>query len=320
MRYRSLGGTGLSISEIGFGAWGIGGKTDAATSYGHTDDRVSLAALEEALEQGITLFDTSSVYGYGHSERLIGQAFTGKRGRVAIATKAGYLRWDQPADFSPAALRHSLDDSLRRLKTDYVDLFQLHNAPPDQLRATPEIVGTLKALVKEGKIRAWGASVRAPEDGLAMIREFDVPVLQVNFNMMDVRARDSGLLALAEEAGVGLIARTPLCFGFLSGAVTRETKFDADDHRSKWSRAQILRWIEGSEALFEAVGPQAEQSKSQIALRYCLSFSAVSTTIPGILTPAEARENAAASDLGPINPQTLQAITKIQKAQSFFAA
>jgi aryl-alcohol dehydrogenase-like predicted oxidoreductase len=161
--------------------------------------------------------------------------------------------------------------------------------------------------------------VRAPEDGLAMIREFDVPVLQVNFNMMDVRARDSGLLALAEEAGVGLIARTPLCFGFLSGAVTRETKFDADDHRSKWSRAQILRWIEGSEALFEAVGPQAEQSKSQIALRYCLSFSAVSTTIPGILTPAEARENAAASDLGTLAPGALNAIDTVLQTQSFFA-
>src|SRR5215831_8164719 len=115
MNYRALGRTGLSVSEIGFGAWGIGGRTAGTTSYGDTDDRTSLAALAGALDQGITFFDTSSAYGNGHSETLIGQAFAMARQRVVIATKAGYESWDRPPDFSPEAIVRSAEQSLRRL-------------------------------------------------------------------------------------------------------------------------------------------------------------------------------------------------------------
>src|SRR5215203_5260822 len=126
MKYRALGRTGLTVSEIGFGAWGIGGRTVGQTSYGDTDDATSLAALGRALDRGITFFDTSSAYGNGHSEALIGRAFASSRQRVVIATKAGYEAWDRPPDFSAAAIVASAESSLARLRTDYIDLFQLH--------------------------------------------------------------------------------------------------------------------------------------------------------------------------------------------------
>src|SRR6266478_4070889 len=121
MKYRALGRTGLVVSEIGFGAWGIGGRTVGTTSYGDTDDRTSLAALRGALDAGITFFDTSSAYGNGHSEELIGQAFKGgARSKVIIATKAGYEAWDRPPDFSAAAITTTAEASLRRLGGDYI--------------------------------------------------------------------------------------------------------------------------------------------------------------------------------------------------------
>src|SRR5258707_11650726 len=123
MNYRALGRTGLSVSEIGFGAWGMGGRTAGHTSYGETDDATSLAALSRALDCGITFFDTSSAYGDGHSEALIGRAFKHSRARVVIATKAGYDSWDRAPDFSPAAIVASVERSLARLQSYYVDTF-----------------------------------------------------------------------------------------------------------------------------------------------------------------------------------------------------
>src|SRR6266436_4427413 len=135
MRYRPLGRTGLVVSEIGFGGWGIGGRTANQTSYGDTDDRISRAALERALERGITFFDTSAAYGDGHSEELIGQAIKGRRAQVIVATKAGYYSWDRPPDFTPQAIVASIERSLQRLDTHYLDVLQLHNPPVDVLVA-----------------------------------------------------------------------------------------------------------------------------------------------------------------------------------------
>jgi len=136
MNYRSLGRTGLVVSEIGFGAWGIGGRTVSQTSYGDTDDRTSLAALARAHDCGITFFDTSAAYGNGHSEELIGEALAGVRHKAVLATKAGYEAWDRPPDFSAAAIVASTERSLGRLRTDYLDLLLLHNAPLDVLLAS----------------------------------------------------------------------------------------------------------------------------------------------------------------------------------------
>mgnify|MGYP003332704037 FL=1 len=317
MKYRALGCTGLNVSEIGFGAWGIGGRTVGTTSYGDTDDRTSLAALGRALDLGINFYDTSSAYGDGHSEELLGQAFASRRSDVLIATKAGYESWDRPPDFSPAAVSASVDRSLRRLKSDYIDLLQLHNPPPEALRE-----GTLPAamsrLQKAGKIRAWGVSAKSPAEALMVLNDCRADVIQANFNMMDVRAEASGLFAELVRRRAGFIARTPLCFGFLSGMIRRDTVFPAGDHRLGWSRAQIENWIDGASDLLQAVeaSPGAEGARS--ALRFCLSFAAVSSVIPGILTPAEAEANAAAGDLGPLPAAVVDKVLAINRQRQFF--
>lgn len=318
MKYRALGRTGLRVSEIGFGAWGIGGRTVGTTSYGDTDDRTSLAALERALDRGINFFDTSSAYGNGHSEALIGQAFAAKRDRVVIATKAGYEAWDKLPDFSPAAVVASAEASLRRLQTDYIDLFQLHNPPQDALRA-PELLAALAELQKAGKIRVWGVSAKSPVEAIEALVEFDAPVVQANFNMMDVRALDS-LLGEAERRKAGFIGRTPLCFGFLSGAISKDTTFPPGDHRLGWSRAQLDNWIDGAADLLAAVKAAPGREGAQSALRFCLAFPAISSVIPGILTPAEAEENARASDLGALAASAVEAVLEINRERQFFVA
>jgi len=285
MRYRSLGKSGLTVSEIGFGAWGIGGRTAGETSYGDTDDRRSHAALDRALDLGITFFDTANVYGDGHSETLIGEAFARKRDRVVIATKAGLTRFGDPPDFSPAALQRSLAGSLQRLKSDYVDLFQLHNPPADLFRRSPESYAALQAMQREGKVRAI----------------------------------EAGLLTTAAKAGTGIIARTPLCFGFLSGAITAGTQFPPGDHRRAWARTQIERWITGAESMHAATAAPAGQSRSQAALRFCLSFPAVSSVIPGILSPEEAAQNAAASGFGPLPDAARDRIVALNREIELFA-
>ena len=301
MRYRPLGRTGLTVSAIGFGGWGIGGPIEGGRSYGATDDATSGAALEAAFAAGVTFYDTAPLYGHGHSESLIGQTFAGRRDQVVIATKAGYSRFDAPADYHPQALRRSLEGSLRRLRTDYVDLFQLHDAGPADRLNHPDLAETLDRLREAGLIRAWGASVKRPEHGLDWLETPGCAALQVNFSMMDPRCVDHGLLARAEAQGVGIIARTPLNFGFLTGTLTGDELFPADDHRSRWSRAQLRAWADCARTLLAVPNSDPAESAITTALRFILAFSAVSTTIPGMLTPAHVAENTVAGDLPPLD-------------------
>jgi aryl-alcohol dehydrogenase-like predicted oxidoreductase len=316
MKYRALGSTGLTVSAIGFGGWGIGGRTAGATSYGETDDAVSRRALAAALDGGITLFDTSPAYGDGRSERLIGEVVRGRRDRVVIATKAGYQSWTAAPDYSPAALRASVEGSLARLGTDFIDLLQLHNAPADLLRAEPAISAALEDLKRAGKIRAWGVSAKSPEDGAAAIRTCGAAVVQANLNMLDLRTVTGGLVEAALAANAGLVARTPLCFGFLSGAAA--ARFAPGDHRAAWPERQIARWREGAELMFTKAAPAAPADRAATALRFCLCVPAVASVIPGILTPEEAARNAAAGDLPPLPAAQYEAVLALNRAHEFF--
>ena len=167
MKYRRLGATGLKVSEIGFGAWGIGGDVNGSVAYGPTDDNDSRRALQRAFELGITFYDTADFYGFGHSEELIGQALRDVRAQVVIATKVGLLDATGRYDFTRRHIKHSIEGSLRRLGTDYVDLYQLHSPPIDSL--DDGVLATLQLLQAEGKIRAFGISVRSPDEGLVAI-------------------------------------------------------------------------------------------------------------------------------------------------------
>ena len=319
MEYRVLGRTGLVVSEIGFGAWGIGGRTVGTTSYGDTDDATSLAALARAVDRGITFFDTSSAYGDGHSEALLGQAFRTMRSRVVLATKAGYESWDRPPDFSAAAVVASVERSLARLQTDYLDLLQLHN-PPTEALVRDDLLEALRRLVATGRIRAWGVSAKSPTEALEALRGCDVPVVQANFNMMDVRALTSGLFDEVSRRQAGFIARTPLCFGFLTGLIDRGTAYPPGDHRLGWSRAQLDNWIDGAQDLLAAVGAAPGAAAVESALRFCLAFPAVSSVIPGILKPGEVDQNAAASGQGALPAAAVEAVLAINRQRQFFVA
>ncbi len=315
MRYRPLGTTGLSVSEIGFGTWGLGG-----VAYGPVEDAESRAALEYAFERGVNFYDTSDLYGDdGHAERLLGEVFRSRRDRVVIATKGGMLphtTFVMPQDFSRAHLTRALDASLKRLGSDYVDIYQLHS-PPIDLPNWDEIAQTLAAMRASGKVRAAAISTRSPADAAIAIERLGYTVIEVNFNMIDQRAVTGGLFATCVERGIGVIARTPLCFGYLSGTLTGEETFAPGDHRNNWPREQLRRWAQ-SPALFAPLVAGRGRTISQLALQYCLSEPAVSTVIPGMLTTAQARENIAAAELPPLSPEDGDAIRQIYSSHMFY--
>jgi aryl-alcohol dehydrogenase-like predicted oxidoreductase len=314
VQYRPLGSSGLRVSEIGFGSWGIGGLTPGPTSYGRTEDAVSRRALQEALDRGINFFDTSSVYGDGHSEELLGEALTGRRDQVVIATKGGIQPAYRGYDFSADALRTSLEGSLRRLRTDYVDLFQLHNAGADVVGSLSHLSDLLSAFRREGKIRAFGFSTPTPEDALALLDFPGAVSFQVNCNLLDWRAIDCGLLERAGQRGIGIVARTPLAFGFLSGRLAADVVFEPSDHRSRWSRDKIVAWVEAANNLFGALGTGPSVADHvAVAMRFCLSFPAVVTVIPGMLTAEEVRSNAAASAQGPLGAEDISRVREVYR-------
>lgn len=318
MKYRTLGDTGLQVSEIGFGAWGIGGVANGAIAYGPTDDRESKLALRRAYDLGVNFYDTSSLYGYGHSERLIGEVLKDVRDKVVIATKVGFLDSDGTQDFSPKHIRQSLEASLKRLQTDYVDLYQLHSPPIDTLEQDSSILSALRSLEKEGSVRAIGISVRSPDDGLVAINGFGLNCIQVNFNLVDQRALGNGLFDLCRKRGVGVVVRTPLCFGLLTGRYSPESRFGPGDHRSSWSCAQMARWASAGSLFASALTENGEQTPAQIALRFCLSYPTVSTVIPGMLTKKEVEENVLASELGEFSGDELRKFEQIYWENTFF--
>src|SRR3954451_8885702 len=243
MRYRELGRTGLQVSEIGVGAWGIGGAmivNGAPGSYGRADDAEAIQMLHWAFEQGINFVDTAPAYGFGHSEELIGQAVKGRRDKVIIETKVGehHVNGQQAWDFSPAFVRRALDESLRRLQTDYVDLYVLHlpmggGATVEQAL---EAIGTAR---DTGKARVVGASIYDNAMGLELIRSGQCAVIQQAINLLQPEAARE-LLPAAAAHGVGVVARQALYRGFLTGNVTRDVVFSSEgDRRALMSREEI---------------------------------------------------------------------------------
>jgi len=281
MKYRQLGNTGIEVSEIGFGAWGIGGD-----AYGPTKDKESKRTLEAAYANGINFYDTADIYGDGHSEELIGKVFEKVRHEVVIATKGGSLYHTTPPapqDFSPEHLRSALEASLRRLRTDYIDVYQLHSPPVEMVASALSLMMTFK---DEGKIRSIGISLDSPYD----FRFVDcIEVIQTNFSMIDQRARDNELFDKAVHLGIGVIARTPLCFGFLSNVLKGYIgSMGKDDHRRHWSNRQIKVWADAP-MLFEHL--EGNRTAAQLALGFVLAHDAISTTIPGMMHVEEVLEN-----------------------------
>ena len=318
MNYRLLGKTGIKISEIGFRTWGLGGDKGGSKAYGPTDDHQSETALNRAFELGFNFYDTADFYGFGHSESVLGKTFTKNRSQVIFAGKVGFVDLNASQDFSPAHIRQSLLGSLQRLGTDYIDIYQLHSPSIEILERRPEAFETMKRLKQEGLIKVCGVSLKSPDDGIKLLRIYPVDCIQVNFNLTDQRALQNGLFDLCSEMGVGVIVRTPLCFGFLTGQYADKNKLAESDHRRQWSQEQIKLWHKAPRLFESVLKKRPGQTSAQFALRFCLSYQVVSTAIPGMLTGAQVEENSQSSPMGALTPEELAEIHAIYSAQDFF--
>jgi aryl-alcohol dehydrogenase-like predicted oxidoreductase len=322
MNLRGFGRTGWQVSEIGFGAWGIGGG-----QWGGADERESMAALHAALDRGITFFDTADVYGDGLSERLIARLRRERPEPFIVATKAGRRLSPHTADgYTAANLEAFVDRSLRNLEADRLDLVQLH-CPPTEVYYRPEVFAALDDLVAAGKIRHYGVSVEKVEEALKAIDYPNVASVQIIFNAFRLRPSEL-FFEVARRRNVAVIARVPLASGLLSGRFTRDTEFPADDHRSfnrdgaAFDRGETfsgvtydvgLEAVERLRAILAGIEwpSGTPPTLAQFALAWILSFEAVSCVIPGARRPAQVAENAAASDLPPLDAATLAAVQQV---------
>ena len=296
MLTRILGKSGIEVSVMGLGCWAIGGllwRVDGTTrnplSWGELDDDESINTIHRALDLGVTLFDTADAYGCGHSERILGQALTGRRHQVVIATKFGGIFEEESrswlGDFedvmSPEFVREACEASLRRLNTDYINLYQFHCARNDPDYAF-NLVRFLEDLVAEGKIRCYGWSTNDPERARVFATGPKCAAIQYHYNLIE---RNSGMLSLCEEFNLASIARGPLVMGILTGKFNRDTRIPEDDVRYGWNfqDGPEARYLEQLDALYELL-TQNGHTLAQAALTWLLTRSEQVIPIPGFKT------------------------------------
>ncbi len=312
MKYRDFGNSGIKVSEVGFGGWGVGGN-EHGHSYGATDDKASLDAINKAFELGCNFFDTADVYGFGHSETLLGKALKSKRDRVIIATKVGsdFYQGAGFQTFTGDYIRFALEKSLDRLKTDYVDIYQLHN-PPVRLLKKDETYNCLQELKREGKIRAWGISILDPIEGLTALSVTQPDCIQIPVNIFNMRPAES-LLPAAFSVGCAIIAREPLANGFLTGKFKDvvNPSFEDGDVRQSWPPDYVVARIEAAQRL-EFLRKE-KRTLTQAAIKFVLALKEVSVTIPGIKTAEQAEENLLASDMKPLTAAEMKEIETLAK-------
>lgn len=318
MKYRVFGSTNLNVSEIGFGAWGIGGNSGDSKAYGPTSDKDSLLSLNLSFDMGVNFFDTSPLYGFGHSEKLIGEAFENKRKDVILTTKVGYVNFSGEQNFTPEYIEQSVDLSLKRLRTDYIDILQLHDISYDYLQNNPDTLIKLNDLKKKGKCNFFGFSSKTQNDTSKIIDANIFQSVQLNFNLIDQRAKINNLFKKCTDNNIAIIGRTPLCFGFLTGEYNNQTIFHKDDHRSVWSKEQIELWSKSYNLFIDRIKNHENQTAAQVSLRFCLSFKEISTIIPGMLIPDHVKENLYSSNLGPFSNDILDEFNKIYNQNNFF--
>jgi len=300
MQQRSLGNTGIRISEIGFGAWAIGGAAEASGTplgWGRTNDDDSLAAIRRARDLGVNFFDTADSYGFGRSESLLGIVLSRARQNVIIATKVGVMRMGDSSlkkDFSRQHIFHAVDGSLKRLRTDYIDLYQAHNPTLEQLQRE-EIQEAMARLQEIGKIRYWGVSVSTVDEGVEIINRGWGNALQVLYNALNQEPALS-LFPLAKQKGYGIIARVPLGSGLLTGKFRADSTFAVDDVRQNFLTAKRLEEVNARVDEMRSIVGGAAKSLTDAALQFVLADDAVSSTIPGARNARQVEMNVAAAE------------------------
>ena len=315
MEQRRLGRTDMTVSAIGFGAWAIGG------SWGDVDDEASMRALHSGVDAGMNFIDTADVYGDGRSERLVARLRRERPGEtIRVATKAGRRLPRQTCEgYSRENLIAWIERSLTNLEMDALDLLQLH-CPPSQLYHQPDVFGILDDFVAAGKLRYYGVSVETVDEALTAMQHPGVQSIQIIFNMFRLKPAER-VLAEAAKREVGILARVPLASGLLTGKLRADTAFAADDHRSfnregqAFDKGETLSGVpyEAGLAAVDELRPLVPRGASltQLALRWILMFDGVTCAIPGARTAAQARENAAAAALPPLDAGTMAAVRRV---------
>jgi aryl-alcohol dehydrogenase-like predicted oxidoreductase len=294
MQYRILGKTGLRVSVVGLGTMVHAGH------FGPMKDEESLGAIDAALDLGVNFIDTSDAYGAGYSETLLGQALKGRRDKVVLATKGGNVMTGPERgkrNFAAAYIDGVLRASLKRLQTDYIDLYQLHNPTVDVIQSG-EVWEVLERHKKQGTIRHYGVSINTMEEGIAAVQDGRSASIQVEYNLLAQEPAEA-FFPLAQAANIGIIARVPLKRGILTGKMRAadEQRFTGEDVRARSFKGDAFRkeLAKAEQLRFLVHGPV--QSMVQAAIAFCIAHPAVSLTIPGARNAAQMRENAAGADV-----------------------
>jgi len=317
MKYRTYRNADLTVSEVGFGLWTI-----STGWWGNFTEGEALALMHQAFDLGITLFDAADTYGNGLSEEYIAKAFPAQRDEIVIATKVGYDfvhhgeergrgQREIPQDFSPEALARATDAALKRLKTDRIDLLQLHNIRMEQVY-DDAVWRTLERLKEQGKVRHYGIALGPAigwlYEGINAIREREFASVQHIYNMLE-QYPGGPIQAAAEERDTMFLVRVPHSSGMLEGKYTPETKFPPTDHRSHRPRSWLLNGVQKFEQLrFLESG---ERTLGQAALLWLLADGRVASTLPNIYNEEQLREFAAAPDCPPLREDEMARIAEL---------
>jgi len=316
MKYRRLGDTDINISEVGFGVW-----TVSTGWWGEVDDERSVRIMRQAHERGINYFDTADTYGSGKGETLLADAFGHMRESIIISTKIGYDFYnhtarrgqqERPQDWSEDFIRFALEQSLRRLGTDYVDFLQLHNTKMDAIE-NDALFALMHEFKDEGKIRAYGVALGPKigwlEEGVRAMRERDVSGVQMIHNILE-QDPGRGLIETARETDTSLVVRVPHSSGMLEGKYDENTTFAKNDHRRHRPKEWLtegLRKVEQLSFLTES----GERTLGQAALKFILAAPEVASTLPNIYDEEQIEEFAAAPETPDLTEEELARIAEL---------
>ena len=316
MKYRQLGNTDLSVSEVGFGVWTVG-----TSWWGKIEEPQSINLLRQAFDLGVNFFDTGDTYGEGYGEEILAKALKQQRHDIVIGTKFGYDFYthvvreghkERPQKWTPGFVRYACEQSLRRLDTDYIDLYQLHNPKMDAIE-DDELFDTLDELVKEGKILHYGFAIGPDigweEEGTAAVEYRDAQVMQIIYSILE-QDPARAWFPLARERKTGLITRVPHASGMLDGTYTKDTVFEASDHRSH-RRQEWLNTSLAKIAHLDFLMENMDATIGQIAIKFALSEDMVASVLPNITKIPQLTEFAAASETEDIPQEFLDQLNEL---------
>ncbi len=316
MKYRQLGNTDLSVSEVGFGVWTVG-----TSWWGKIEEPQGINLLRQAFDLGVNFFDTGDTYGEGYGEEILAKALKQQRHDIVIGTKFGYDFYthvvreghqERPQKWTPGFVRYACEQSLRRLDTDYIDLYQLHNPKMDAIE-DDELFDTLDELVKEGKILHYGFAIGPDigweEEGTAAVEYRDAQVMQIIYNILE-QDPARAWFPLARERKTGLITRVPHASGMLDGTYNKDTVFEASDHRSH-RRQEWLNTSLAKIAHLDFLMENMDATIGQIAIKFALSEDMVASVLPNITNIPQLTEFAAASETEDIPQEFLDQLNEL---------